>query len=235
MNKKDSNVVVLILFSSIFTLIVSKSLTPTRMLDESLHKLNLEEQVPMKFGPWVALSLANNQLVLPENLTLINKLYDQTLSRTYVNKFKSQSVMVSIAYGSNQSDKTGMHYPEACYPAQGYSLSNKNNIFIKTKYGNIKARSLVGTFGNRREQITYWTLIGTKQSYSGLDTKINQLRYGFKGYIPDGIIFRISTINADDLQGFSIHDSFINQLLPSIAQNYRYRYMGFDFFKTDRL
>jgi EpsI family protein len=36
-------------------------------------------------------------------------------------------IMLSIAYGKNQSDALQLHKPEICYPAQGFTLLAKQN------------------------------------------------------------------------------------------------------------
>ena len=54
---------------------------------------------------------------------IINKIYNQTLTRTYINP-RGDRIMLSIAYGRDQSDALQMHKPELCYPAQGFRLLN---------------------------------------------------------------------------------------------------------------
>jgi len=56
------------------------------------------------------------QVVDPQTRELLDKLYSETLSRTYVNA-NGYRIMLSLAYGSDQRDSLQVHKPEVCYPA----------------------------------------------------------------------------------------------------------------------
>ena len=44
--------------------------------------------------------------------------------------------------------------------------------------------------------MTYWTMIGSKTAL-GVEKKIAEMRYGMKGIIVDGLLFRVSSIDRD--------------------------------------
>lgn len=66
--------------------------------------------------------------ITPELANNLDKLYSQTLTRTYINN-DGYRIMLSVAYGENQlsSDVTQVHRPEFCYVAQGFYSEVKNH------------------------------------------------------------------------------------------------------------
>ena len=60
----------------------------------------------------------------PGQKALLDRLYEQQLSRTYENA-QGYRIMLSIAYGGNQRDELELHKPEVCYVAQGFVLQDK--------------------------------------------------------------------------------------------------------------
>jgi hypothetical protein len=74
----------------------------------------LESAVPKSFGEWKELPDQGTQVVNPQTKALLDKLYSQTLSRTYVNK-DGYRIMLSLAYGDDQRGGLQAHRPEVCY------------------------------------------------------------------------------------------------------------------------
>ena len=58
---------------------------PTVHMSDNRAKVNLETLFPMVLGNWVVDDRMPVQLVSPDTAALLNKIYNQTLSRTYVN------------------------------------------------------------------------------------------------------------------------------------------------------
>ena len=96
---------------------------PQRHLTDSLPKIDLEVLFPKSFGDWVTDDKMPVQLVAPDLQAYLNKIYSQTLSRSYLNRINGERVMLSVAYGGDQADATRAHRPEVCYPAQGFQIS----------------------------------------------------------------------------------------------------------------
>jgi len=188
-------------------------LEPTQKIADERKNFVLVNIIPLQFGDWKLIdSSEGGRIVNPEQNTLINKLYSQTLSRTYANS-KGEQVMLVIAYGEDQSDGTQLHYPEVCYPAQGFQIVSADNSYLKTSFGSIPVRKLIATFSTRIEPIIYWTTIGNRAVFRGKETRLEKLRYGLQGKIPDGILFRTSSITSDTSRGFELQVSFINDLI----------------------
>ena len=63
--------------------VVGRPNTTARQLGGAIH---LETAVPKQFGDWTKLPDEGGQVVNPQTQELLDKLYSQILTRTYVNK-----------------------------------------------------------------------------------------------------------------------------------------------------
>ncbi|MDP8567779.1 exosortase-associated protein EpsI, B-type [Methylophilus aquaticus] len=205
--------------------IIAFSLRPTHKLAAERQHFVLEQIIPQQFGDWQMDEKSMQSIVNPQQTVLINKLYHQTLTRNYANS-QGEHVMLVIAYGEDQSDNTQLHYPEVCYPAQGFQIVSKVNNVVKTPLGDIRVKQLVATLSNRVEPITYWTTIGDKVVVGAKETKLEKLKYGFKGDVPDGILLRVSTINQTSQNAYALQSEFINALLSAVNHNYTKQIFG---------
>ena len=200
---------------------------PTHRIADDGPAVNLETMIPKQFGDWLEQPQQTAQIINPQQTDLLARLYSQTISRTYVNS-KGDAIMLTIAYGADQSDAKQLHYPEVCYPAQGFQVvSNKVGV-LQTDFGTIKVKRLVTVLGSRTEPLTYWTTIGNKVVVGGKEAKLEQLKYGFKGQIPDGLLFRISSITNEVEIGFNLQQDFASKLLKSMTSDDRLKIAGFN-------
>lgn len=188
---------------------------PTELMAQNRGNPKLEAIVPTTFGPWRQLQQSAGQVVNPQQTALLKSLYSQILTRTYVNA-DGRAIMLSIAYGENQSDGLALHYPDVCYPAQGFRLNASANSVLSTKYGDIPVRRLQTELGQRKEPLTYWSTIGNKAVQGGTARKLEQMRYSFHGQIPDGLIFRVSSISGDPPLAYELQAQFISDLLDAV-------------------
>ena len=60
----------------------------------------------------------------------------------------------------------------------------------------------------------------------GFSRKFQQIRYGLRGQIPDGLLFRVSDISANDADSFRLQDRFLNELAASMSPTILSRYFG---------
>ena len=210
----------------VFSAGTAKVMTPTIYLAKSLPAFNLEAIIPVQFGDWSEEKNLSSQIVNPQTQELLNKLYEQTLSRTYVNT-KGERVMLSIAYGIDQRDGFEVHHPEVCYPAQGFQLKSNKQGMITTPQGNIAVTRLETNLANQRfEPVTYWTTIGDTVISEGMTKRMTRLRYGLDGMIPDGLVFRVSSIDDDTTHAFLVQDIFVNSLAKTLVTSDKRRLMG---------
>lgn len=202
------------------------ALKPTQKIADIGPRIDLEVMIPKQFGDWTMDTTIAPLIANPEQEALIKKIYSQTLSRTYVNS-SGDRIMLSIAYGGDQTDYMSVHKPEVCYPAQGFQILKNAADTFSTGEGDIPVKRLVATQGQRIEPITYWTTVGdTVAGVSGLKWKLNVLKYGLTGKIPDGLLFRISSIEADDAKAYKTQDAFARDLLKAMSPSGRERIIG---------
>lgn len=201
------------------------ALTPKAHVPQAHDQFRLEAMVPASFAGW---SVDKNIVPLtpdPEQQSVLEKIYDQTLSRTYVNG-QGERVMLSIAYGGDQSKSLQLHLPEVCYVAQGFQMVKGSEGQLPTRFGELPVKRLVARLHQRNEPITYWITIGDKAVQSGIQQKIQRLAYGLSGKIPDGMLVRVSTIGASEAEAYRLQDRFVNDMLSSMAARDRVRLLG---------
>jgi EpsI family protein len=118
------------------------------------------------------------------------------------------------------------HRPEVCYPAQGFQLGRIEDGALPTRFGNIEVRRLTTNLGPRNEPVTYWLTVGNQVIKSTLEKRIAQIRLGLTGQIPDGLLFRISSIDRDDARGFSMQQKFTADLMSAVSPATRKQLSG---------
>jgi EpsI family protein len=203
------------------------ALTPAPRAPLPHERFSLEQMIPQRFGAWTIDPSVVPLQPDPEQQGVLAKIYDQTLSRTYVDAY-GQRVMLSIAYGGDQSRALQLHLPEVCYVAQGFELLEDSEGLLPTRHGRLPVKRLVARLGERNEPITYWITIGDKATKAGIQQKLRRLAYGLAGEIPDGMLVRVSTIGADRHAAWRVQDRFVVDLLAALAPQERAHLIGAD-------
>jgi EpsI family protein len=201
------------------------ALTPTARAIDRRDQFSLEAMIPASFPGWAVDATIVPLTPDPDQQSMLDRLYDQTLSRTYVNR-AGQRVMLSIAYGGQQSNALQLHLPEVCYTAQGFEMLKASDGLLATRFGQVPVKRLVARQNARNEPITYWITIGDKAVAAGIRQKLQRLAYGMTGKIPDGMLVRVSTIDADEREAYRVQDAFVGQLLDVLAAKDRARLLG---------
>ena len=187
--------------------------------------ISLETAVPKGFADWTELPERNVQVVNPQTQELLNKLYSQILSRTYINK-DGYRIMLSMAYGDDQRGGLQAHKPEVCYPAQGFKLLSISGGALATAFGNIEVRRLITSLGARKEPVTYWLTIGDQVIHNSFDKRIAEIRLGMTGQIPDGLLFRISSIDENSVNAFAMQQKFTADMMKAVSPPIRKQLSG---------
>jgi len=200
---------------------------PTLRLTDERPAVSLERMIPAYFGNWREDRSRSVHVVNPQTQALLDKLYSQLVTRVYVNK-DGDRIMLSIAYGTDQRERSSLqaHKPEVCYPAQGFVLHKNVPGMLATAFGTIPVRRLFATLGVRQEHVTYWFTVGDTAVRSKLHKRLLDLRYGLTGHLPDGILFRVSSIDQQQARAHQLQDQFVNQLLESVSFADRVRLSG---------
>lgn len=202
------------------------ALKPTERMADQMVPVVLGEIVPKTFAEWRIDPTIVPVTVSPDVQQKLDAIYNQTLTRTYINA-KGQRMMLSIAYGGDQGGEgTQVHRPEFCYTAQGFQL--KSNVVgeLATQYGALPVRRLTAVQGRRNEPITYWITVGDRASLPGVSRKLSQLAYGLSGKVPDGMLVRVSSIDVNDQAAYRLQETFIQQMLAGMDPDSRVRLAG---------
>jgi len=201
-------------------------LRPTFRLAEHKPRIALEKQIPESFGDWrLDRSIVPVQPD-PGLQAMLDSLYSQTLARTYING-RGQRVMLSIAYGSDQSSEaTAVHRPEFCYSSQGFRVENLGSEHLQLGSTQVPVARLVARLGGRNEPISYWVTLDEAATLPGFGRKIQQIRYGLQGQIPDGMLVRVSSISSSSDEAFKLQQGFLGALYATVPADVRGRYFG---------
>lgn len=185
----------------------------------------LEQMVPTQFAGWKVDPDVIPVAPSPDVQTNLDNLYDQILTRTYVNE-KGQRIMLVIAYGGDQSDSLKAHRQEVCYQAQGFAIRSVRNDSLRADGGEVPIVRVHAQQGRRSEPISYWFTMGDFVAMGRGERLATQVMYGFQGRIPDGMLVRVSNISGDPTASWVSHDDFLRSLLQVVGPNGRQRLAG---------
>jgi len=204
---------------------IAVAVKPSERMAESRPKIDLEVAIPKSFGDWKIDTSIVPIAPSPDVQALLDKIYSQTLSRTYIDS-KGRRVMLSIAYGGDQSRETQVHKPEVCYPAQGFQIESIAAGVLDAAAGSIPVMRLVARKGPRVEPVTYWIAVGDTVVRGALEQNLARLKYGLTGTVPDGILVRVSTISRDTESAYLQQQTFVSDLLKSMDRTHSARLLG---------
>lgn len=199
---------------------------PHHWLARELPPLRLEAAIPSEFGDWHIDRSIAPVLPSPDVQARINQVYSQVLSRTYIDAAGNR-VMLVIAYGEDQLGKTTVaHLPDACYPAQGFTVSPRPTQPVLIGQAPLGVSRLVAHKSGRNEPITYWSAVGDATFSSDYERRITRLQSALSGIVPDGMLVRVSTIDTDESHAFTVQDAFIRGLNAALSREVRPRVFG---------
>ncbi|HIV70784.1 MAG TPA: EpsI family protein [Candidatus Aquabacterium excrementipullorum] len=201
-------------------------LTPQVIAAHDQHsRVGLEEMIPKQFGEWRTLDNSAQGVISADLQAELDKYYSELLSRVYVND-RGDRIMLSLAYGADQSKSLQVHKPEICYAAQGFKILDKQDATVAVTGGDVPATRLDTRMGNRREPITYWIRFGDEIVRNWFEQNRARILTGLKGHVPDGLLVRVSTIESDTAQAYRTQDKFLKDLLATVGPEGRRMLIG---------
>ncbi len=200
------------------------ALKPSRVQQDKAM-FDLEEIILRSFGDWIVDPDVVPIPPAPDVQADLKALYAQIVSRTYVNS-RGERVMLTVAYGGDQSNALKAHLQEACYAAQGFEIRNLSYDSLRFHAETIPVTRMLAVRGQRSEPVTYWLTMGDRVLLGRLDRLMVQLRFGLSGRIPDGMLVRVSTISSNPAQAFNRQEEFISALLEGMRQGDVHRLLG---------
>jgi len=198
---------------------------PTESLASQQEKIELEKVFPSKFGEWRIDVNQPASIVSPDVQAMLDELYNQVLTRTYVDD-QGNRIMLSVAYGGDQSDATRAHRPDICYPAQGFEILDSQDAQVDLFNRVLPVRHMTARLGPRVEPVTFWFVVGDRVALSGQDQKFAELRYSLRGVIADGMLVRVSSIDRDTDAAYAMQARFIKQMREAFDPNWAPRVFG---------
>jgi EpsI family protein len=208
-----------------FALATARALLAPPVLQSS--SIDLAAMMPERFADWTLMPANATRVVNPQQDELSAKIYSQTLTRLYRNQLDGQLIMLVIAYGADQRDDLQVHYPEVCYPGQGFEVLSNRKLRLSTSFGTLPVRRMETRLGaSRFEPVTYWAMLGDQVVLDGMQKKITEMRMAWAGKRPDGLLFRVSTIDPQTEHAFAGQTRFIADLLDTLPATDRHRLSG---------
>jgi EpsI family protein len=186
---------------------------------------DLERAIPSSFDHWVIDPSVVPIVPAPDVQAKLDQIYNQVVSRTYVNA-QGERMMLTVAYGGDQSDALKAHRQEVCYAAQGFEIRSVMFDNLRLLGKSVPVTRVLAVRGPRSEPVTYWFTMGDRVVLGRLERLMVQLKFGLSGRIPDGILVRISSISSDPAQAFSGQEEFISALLGGMQQGDVSRLLG---------
>ena len=205
-------VVILLLMASV----AAAWLKPTHVMRD--EKLQLETLIPTSFGDWTVDPTIVPIKPAPDVQANLNSIYDQIVSRTYVDK-RGRRMMLTVAYGGDQSDALKAHRQEVCYAAQGFTIRQLSHGQLDFAGNNIPVTRMWAVQGQRSEPVTYWFTMGDHVVLGRMERLLVQLGYGLRGEIPDGMLVRISSINDNADTAWQEQQVFMAAMAASLGQH----------------
>ncbi|MEY4760229.1 MAG: hypothetical protein RLZZ200_85 [Pseudomonadota bacterium] len=178
--------------------------------------LGLAGFAPKEFGEWRRVAEDVSTLSVVKTDDELPDPYARQLAVIYASS-AGESIMLSIAYAPNQlSDRLHVHRPEYCYGAQGFNVTEPENGSLSIPGGRMPVRRLRTELGQRKEPVTYWMTVNDLAVLPGWPRKLAQLRSGIQGTVPDGLLVRVSSIDADSQRAFAVQERFVRDWISSL-------------------
>lgn len=180
--------------------------------------------IPEQLGPWRYATQSG--LVLPPEDQLSRTLYEQLLTRVYTDG-GADPVMLVMAYSSVQEGRLQVHRPEVCYPAAGFSIIENSAATVPINDSfSIPVRFLAADRGARREYVMYWTRIGDSMPVRWFDQRLMMAKANLQGFIPDGLLARVSVISDDRDEAMATLTRFVQTLVADSGRAGRAMLIG---------
>lgn len=177
--------------------------------------VQLEALFPQSVGAW-QVDAARDVFVRPaDQQGKLYGIYDQVLERIYVGP-DDERVMLSVAYGTEQSAGLQVHRPEICYAGGGFAVSDLHRTALRLADRDVDVTRLHAARPGRSEPITYWTVLGGQVVRDSGSFRLRQLSFGLRGHWLDGMLVRISSIDADPQHAYRVHERFAQALAGAL-------------------
>lgn len=200
-------------------------LTPQKSIADTAPQIDLEQAIPKQFGDWKTVEHGVSLVPTAAQEDTLNAIYSQIVNRTYINS-RGERIMISVAYGSTQTKQLRAHRQEVCYTAQGFKIEKLKRENISISGLEVPVTRMLAVHGSRSEPVTYWFTMGDQVVRSYIDRELVQLRYAVSGYLPDGYLFRMSSLSRDADKAFAEQQAFAEALFSGLDGQLKNKLLG---------
>jgi EpsI family protein len=196
-----------------------------RPADGNAPRLDLDKLFPNEFGPW-RIDPAMTAFVRPAAAQAKRfGIYDQVLERSFIGA-GGQSIMLSVAYGGEQSAGMQLHRPEVCYQAGGFEVRGTHAAVMPLDARQVPVTRLRAELPGRPEPITYWTLLGGVVVADAGSFRLRRLSFAARRELVDGMLVRVSSIDPDAARAYAVHQAFAADMVRAMAPADRAKVVG---------
>jgi EpsI family protein len=196
-----------------------------RAIDGPGPRLDLDKLIPSEFGPWRT-DAAMKSFVRPAAAQAKRfSIYDQVLERSFIGP-DGQAVMLSMAYGSEQSAGLQLHRPEVCYQSGGFVVRGTHTALMPLGALQLPVTRLHAELPGRPEPITYWTLLGGVVVADASSFRLRRLSFAARRELVDGLLVRVSSIDPDTNRAYALHQAFALDMERAMAPADRAKVFG---------
>lgn len=187
--------------------------------------VSLDAMFPRSFGDWRVDPLSVAFVRPADRQGKLYQIYDQVLERSYVDP-RGQRMMLSVAFGSEQSSSLQMHRPEVCYRSAGYSIHDVRSGLLVLGITRIAVTRLRAALPDRPEPITYWSVLGGSVVADAAAGRRRRIAAVMNHEVLDGMLVRISSIDEDSTHAHAAQARFAGELVAALTPSDRARIVG---------
>lgn len=177
-----------------------------------------QSMIPDTVGPWRSRKTAEIVTAAPDEAS--DKLYQNLETRIYEGK-GVPAIMLLIAYSSVQQNDVQVHRPEVCYPASGFPILWTKPVEINLGAKTVDGRQLVAQRGGLNERIIYWVRVGQDYPVGWMEQRWTMALSNASGVTPDGLLFRVSTIEGEPFYSPEILETFLKAFVAASSPQFR--------------
>ena len=198
---------------------------PTRKMAELYPRQPLGNLFVNQVGQWTLDTTTLNVPLPPDVAAQVKEIYTEVADRSYVTK-DGRRMMVTVAYGRDQSDGFKVHRPEVCYAAQGFTVGDAIDAKLDLGGRQIDVKHVDTHKDARSEPVTYWMVIGDNVVNTPSKHKYFQMKYALEGLIADGLLVRVSSLSTDPAQAYEEQAAFVRDWVAHVPASQRARLFG---------
>lgn len=182
--------------------------------NKDLSGVDLDALVPTRFGSWKIDGLPA-AFVRP-GTDLPEWGYQKLVERTYIDR-DGRRVMLSMAYGADQSAGLELHLPEICYRYAGFTVSGRRIGELGLSDRRLAVTQLVAELPQRPEAVTYWIVLGGEAIADHNTFRLRRLANAVRRTSADGLLVRVSSLDLNAERAYALQTAFVSDMVQAMS------------------